>query len=175
MSTSRGCPWTCHFCDQTIFGHKYRTCSPKRIYQMMAHLNVHYGIRDVAFHDEMFLIDEKKIVELCQHVTRGNLDMTWCCQLRADLRLTEFTLNMMREAGCWQIQFGVESGSDEILRRMNKDLTSKDLREGIARVRAAGIRTKGFLMVGYPGETEATLAETERFILDCAIDDVMIG
>ncbi|MBZ0273276.1 B12-binding domain-containing radical SAM protein [bacterium] len=175
LVTSRGCPFRCSFCDQGTFGHKYRAHSPVRIYEMMAHLNKVHGIRDIAFHDEVFVVSEKKVVELCQHILRNDLDVTWSCMTRADLPVTEFALRMMKEAGCWQIQFGVESGSDDMLRRMRKDLSTADIASALSRASAAGIRTKGFILLGFPGETEKTLAETEEFILRADLDDAMIG
>ncbi|MCB1152070.1 radical SAM protein [bacterium] len=174
LFTSRGCPYRCTFCDRTLFGQKYRHNSPRRIYEMMKHLNDEYGIVDFAFHDELFLVSERDVVELCQYITRNGHDWTWSCQGRADMPITSYGLDRMAEAGCWQIQFGVESGADEILTRMQKDLTAAQMLETFERVSAAGIRSKGFLMVGFPGESEATLAETEEFIVASKLDDVMI-
>ena len=175
LCTSRGCPYRCAFCDRSVFGNVYRGHSPQRIYDMMALLSTGYGIRDISFHDEMFFVSEKNLVELCQLIRRNDLDITWSCQTRANLTPSDFSLRLMKEAGCWQLQFGLESGSNEMLRRMQKDLSVEDYQQAIARTSAAGIRTKAFIMLGYPGETEDTLAETEKFVLESDLNDIMIG
>jgi radical SAM superfamily enzyme YgiQ (UPF0313 family) len=175
LVSSRGCPYRCGFCDRSVYGNKYRSHSPERIFEMIEHLYRNYGIVDFAFHDEMFLLREKHVVQVCQHIMRSGFDLSWSCQGRGDTPVTDFGLRKMREAGCWQLQFGVESGSNDMLNQMSKDVTIRQMAETIARSADLGFSTKGFIMLGFPGETEDTLAETEEFILKARLDDVMIG
>ncbi len=175
LVTSRGCPYRCAFCDRSVYGNKYRTHSPERIFEMIDHLYRNYGILDFAFHDEMFLLHEKHVVQLCQQIMRSGYNLSWTCQGRGDTPVTDFGLRKLREAGCWQLQFGVESGSNDMLTHMRKDVTVRQMSDTIARCAALGFSTKGFIILGFPGETEQTLAETEEFILKSRLDDVMIG
>ena len=175
LFTSRGCPYRCTFCDRSVFGRKLRSHSATRVFEMMEHLYRHYSIVDFAFHDESLFFDEGRLVELCRHVQRSGLPLSFSCQGRVDQKLTPFALGELAKAGCWQVSFGVESGSDEILSVLGKGATVEQALETVTTVRQAGISTKAFIMLGAPGETRETLAATRDFLLRAPLDDVMIG
>ncbi|MDP8222629.1 MAG: radical SAM protein [Candidatus Lernaella stagnicola] len=175
LFTARGCPYGCTFCDRSVFGRSLRLHSAKRVWEMMEHLYRHYGIIDFAFHDESLLIHEGRLVELCRYIQRSGLPISFSGQGRVDQKLSSFALRELAKAGCWQMSFGLESGSDEILRILGKGTTVARAHEALATMREAGIATKAFIMLGCPGETKETLQETRELVLSAPIDDVMIG
>ncbi len=175
LFTSRGCPYRCTFCDRSVFGRKLRSHSAGRVFDMMEHLYRHYSIIDFAFHDESLFFDEGRLVELCRHIQRSGLPLSFSCQGRVDQKLTPFALSELAKAGCWQVAFGVESGSDDMLRVLGKGVLVEDAIAAITTVRRAGISTKAFIMLGAPGETRETLAATRSFLLQAPLDDVMMS
>lgn len=175
LFTSRGCPYRCTFCDRSVFGRKLRMHSAGRVFEMMEYLYRHHAIVDFAFHDESLFFDEGRLVELCRRIQRSDLPLSFSCQGRVDQKLSEFALREMAQAGCWQVAFGVESGDDDMLRRLGKGTTTEQAQQAIAAVRKAGISTKAFIMLGAPGETRDTLAATRDFLFSVPLDDAMIG
>jgi radical SAM superfamily enzyme YgiQ (UPF0313 family) len=101
------------------------------------------------------------------------VDVTWSCLGRAD-RVDPDLLALMKKAGCWHISYGIESGDPKILKSVNKNLDLEQVRLAIEWSRAAGLRTKGFFMVGFPGETRETLEATRALALSLALDDITV-
>ena len=162
-SASRGCPFKCEFCDTSTFGQKTRYNSPERVYEIMKHLRETYGIKHLQFVDDLFISNNDRVLKLCNLLIAGKLDMTWSCTARVDTVKKE-TLKIMKEAGCWEISFGLESGSDAMLKLMKKSITSKMSREAVELVREADIRVKGLFMLGFPGENKESIEITKEFI-----------
>jgi len=175
LFTSRGCPYRCTFCDRSVFGRRLRSHGAARVFEMMEHLYRHFTIVDFAFHDESLFFDEGRLVELCRHVQRSGLPLSFSCQGRVDQKLTPFALGELAKAGCWQVSFGLESGCDEMLSVLGKGATVEQALETVTTVRRARISTKAFIMLGAPGETRETLAATRDFVLKAPLDDVMIA
>jgi len=174
LFTSRGCPYHCSFCDRSVFGNRLRLHSAGRVFAMMEHLYRNFGIVDFAFHDESLLIREDRLLELCRLLRESGLPLSFSCQGRVDQRVAPEVWRAMVAAGCWQVAFGIESGSDAVLETLCKETSVAQGRERLREVRAAGLATKAFIMLGTPGETRQTLAETEAFVLREALDDVML-
>ncbi|NLH49973.1 MAG: B12-binding domain-containing radical SAM protein [Myxococcales bacterium] len=175
LFTSRGCPYKCAFCDRGVFGQKLRMHGAAYVWEMMELLYRQHSIVDFAFHDESLFIDEGRLVELCRAIQRSGLPLSFSCQARVDQIISPFALRELAKAGCWQVSFGLESGSDDMLRRLGKGTTVEQAREALRKVRAEGISTKAFIMLGAPGETADTLRATRDFVLGEPLDDVMIG
>lgn len=174
LFTSRGCPYHCSFCDRSVFGNRLRLHSAGRVFAMMEHLYRAYGIVDFAFHDESLLIREDRLLELCRLLRESGLPLSFSCQGRVDQPVAPAVWRAMAAAGCWQVAFGIESGSDAVLATLCKGTTVAQGRARLREVRAAGLATKAFIMLGVPGETPRTLAETAAFVLHEALDDVML-
>jgi radical SAM superfamily enzyme YgiQ (UPF0313 family) len=174
LITSRGCSASCTFCDRALFGKRERYHGARYVIEMMRTLSLDYGIRDLAIHDENFLADIDRVREICKELIAAKLDLSWSCQGRADIELDDATLDLLKRAGCWQILFGIESADKEVLRRLGKGLDIVQASKLLARVRAAGIRTKGFFMIGAPGETEASLQRTEAYLHNAPLSDIQI-
>jgi radical SAM superfamily enzyme YgiQ (UPF0313 family) len=163
IAASRGCPFHCKFCDTSTFGAKIRRYSAPKVFEMMQHLHDVYGVRHVLFVDDLFLASREKVTELCALILERGLKMTWTCTARVDTVKPE-VLAMMKRAGCWEISFGLETGSNELLEKMDKLARVEASEQAVGWTAAAGIRTKGLFMLGYPGETRETIAKTRAFV-----------
>ena len=173
LVTSRGCPYNCTFCDTSVFGKRVRGYSPEYLLEMLRYLAVDYGIRDVTFEDDTFMLQPERLQAVCEALIRSDLRLSWACNSRADLVRPEL-LDLMRRAGCWHIGFGIESGSQAILDQVGKRVTLNQIEDAIRKTRRAGIKTKGFFIVGHPGETFETLEQTRRLMLSLALSDVSV-
>jgi radical SAM superfamily enzyme YgiQ (UPF0313 family) len=163
IAASRGCPFHCKFCDTSTFGAAVRAYSAQRVFEIMSHLQEEYGIRHIMFVDDLFTASRKRTTELCTLIIDSGLKMTWSCASRVDVVKPDL-LHLMKEAGCWEISFGLESGSDELLKKMDKSAAVESSREALQWTHEAGIRSKGLFMLGYPGETLDTIAKTKAFV-----------
>ncbi len=163
IAASRGCPFHCKFCDTSTFGAAVRAYSAQRVFEIMSHLQSEYGIRHIMFVDDLFTASRKRTTELCRLIIDNGLEMTWSCASRVDV-VKQDLLHLMKEAGCWEISFGLESGSDELLKKMDKAASVESSREALHWTHAAGIRSKGLFMLGYPGETMESIALTKAFV-----------
>jgi anaerobic magnesium-protoporphyrin IX monomethyl ester cyclase len=169
LAASRGCPFHCRFCDTSTFGAKVRAYSPAAVVGIMEHLHAQYGVRHLQFVDDLFLASRKRVLEFCDRLQQARLPMTWTCNARVDTVAPD-VLERMRAAGCWEISFGLETGSDELLKAMDKLASVEKSEQALRWAAAAGIRTKGLFMLGYPGETEQTIAQTRDFVRRLPLD-----
>ena len=163
IAASRGCPFHCKFCDTSTFGAKVRHYSPIKVFEMMKHLHTTYGVRHIFFVDDLFLASRIRVTELCNLLLDNGLKMTWTCTARVDTVKPD-VLRLMKRAGCWEISFGLETGSDELLRQMDKQARVEASEQAVKWTADAGIRVKGLFMLGYPGETPATIQATKNFV-----------
>ena len=159
--TTRGCPFLCDFCSNPVFGRSYRERSARNVVSEMKEIET-LGYDRVFFTDDCFTQNPNRVEEICQILIEEKLDLEWMCLSRAD-RLDRITAKMMAQAGCVQIFFGIESGDERMLGVMNKRIVPADVTEAIDSAKRAGIATGGFFILGYPGETDASLLETVRF------------
>ena len=163
IAASRGCPFFCKFCDTSTFGSKVRHYSPQKVFEMMKHLHDNYGIRHIMFVDDLFLASKVRTTELCNMLLASDIKMTWTCTARVDTVKPD-VLALMKKAGCWEISFGLETGSNALLKKMDKAAEVEKSEQAIKWTAAAGIRTKGLFMLGFPGEDSETIAQTKAFI-----------
>lgn len=165
IAASRGCPFLCKFCDTSTFGAQVRAYSPEKVFAMMKHLNETYGIRHIMFVDDLFLASKIRTLALCDMILEAGLEMTWSCTARVDTVKPE-VLKRMKQAGCWEISFGLETGSNELLQKMEKSARVEKSVQAVQWTHEAGIRCKGLFMLGYPGETPETIASTKKLVQD---------
>ncbi len=163
IAASRGCPFHCKFCDTSTFGAKVRHYSPKKVFEMMKHLHDTYGVRHIFFVDDLFLASRVRVTELCNLLLESGLKMTWTCTARVDTVKPD-VLQLMKKAGCWEISFGLETGSDELLQQMDKQARVEASEQAVKWTAEAGIRVKGLFMLGYPGENPETIQATKEFV-----------
>ena len=168
---SRGCPFHCTFCSAAVFGNTIRAYSAEYAFEMMAEMSRRYGIRELEIRDENFLVKRKRMQDLCERLRSSGLDLTWSCNARVDAIDREI-LQVMRDAGCWQIAFGIESGDQGILDLEQKSVTLDEIRKAVRMTAEAGIQARGFFMLGHPGETEETLRKTVEFACELPLSSV---
>jgi anaerobic magnesium-protoporphyrin IX monomethyl ester cyclase len=168
LVTSRGCPFSCTFCDRSTSGKLGRYHGVEYVIEMCRDL-ARRGARHVLFYDDLFTVKKRRVIELCEAMIRARLPFTWSCNSHPNL-LDLPTLRLMKRAGCWQIAYGVESGSQRVLDVVKREVRLPRLRETLRMTRAAGIRAKGYLMLGHPTEDLASLEETRAFLEEVDLD-----
>jgi radical SAM superfamily enzyme YgiQ (UPF0313 family) len=171
--TTRGCPELCAFCDRSVFGNAVRAHSAGYVVDLMELLVRKYGVKDVTIYDDAFPLLKPRLMAVCEQIRKRSLDLTWSCNSRAALADPE-TLAAMKAAGCWQIGYGIESGDQEILDRIAKRLRLEEVEQAVRLTEEAGIRTKGFFMIGHPGETPETIRRTVDFAKLLPLSDYQI-
>ncbi len=137
---------------------------------MIKHLQFKYGIKDFAFHDECLLASKDRAIALAEYILKEGLKIFWTVQARVD-QVDGGILDLFKKAGCWQIQLGIESGSENILKNLNKNVSKERIFEACNHIKEAGLLLKGFFMLGNPGENEKTIKETLQFACKLPLDD----
>ena len=165
MITSRGCPFNCVYCSsRSIFGRIYRAHSPKRVADEMEELIEKYGAREIFFLDDIFTLNRKWAEAVCDEIiARGiNKKVEWSCSTRVNTVDPEI-LAHMRKAGCWQIHYGMESGSQRLLNYIKKGITLEQSRNAATWSRQAGLEVRAYFMIGLPTETREETQQTIDF------------
>lgn len=170
LITTRGCGSKCTFCFQGAFGKGARMHGSEYVLKMIKHLYHNYSIRDIRILDDNFLLNRKRVTDICQALIKEKLDFTFSCLSRVDT-ITPEILASLKEAGCWQLIYGIESGSQKILDTVNKKVTLDQIKRALWLTKRAGLRTLGYFMIGFPLETEETIKETIDFALKLPLDD----
>lgn len=168
LITSRGCPFSCTFCDRSTSGRKGRMHSVEGVLRLCQML-VDRGVRHINFLDDLFTVRKQRVIDLCHAFLDHGFTFSWSCTSHPNL-LDFSTMQLMRRAGCWQIAYGIESGSQRILDVVKREVRIPRMRETLRMTRAAGIRAKGFLMLGHPTEGLDSLTETAAFLRDVELD-----
>jgi radical SAM superfamily enzyme YgiQ (UPF0313 family) len=172
--TSRGCPGKCFFCNPRGLGREFRRHSAAYIMKMLRYLHQEFGLRDVFIADDMMVSDRENVMEFCRLMQEAkDLDMTWSVFARVD-SVDEELLHEMKRARCWQVGYGLESGSERVLRAINKIQTVAQMENAIQWADRAGIVVRGMFMVGNFGESRETLEETIAFARRNPIKDFHI-
>jgi len=162
---SIGCPFRCNFCGVVNFsGSRQKMESPARTEAILRHLAHTYGADAVQFYDNNFFLREDHARELAERLEP--LQMRWWCEARADImmRYSDATWEAIRRAGCSMIFFGVESGSNQVLQEMHKDLKVEDTLALASRIRQFGIIPEFSIIFGNPQDPEGDTRECFRFI-----------
>lgn len=168
MMTSRGCPYKCIFCSKSVFGNKYRYRSVKDVMKEIEYL-ISFGIKEIRFYDDIFTLNQKRIIELCEELITSNFDLIWSCEGRVDT-VSRDLLEKIKKAGCYHISYGVESGSQKILDRAKKGINVSQTRGAFKITKEVGLEASAFFMFGLPGESKETLKETLSVIKDIQPD-----
>jgi radical SAM superfamily enzyme YgiQ (UPF0313 family) len=158
--TSRGCPHACIFCSAGSFWkRKWRARSPANVVGEIEWLHRELGVRNFAFFDDNFTVNKNRAIQICQGIIEKNLPINWVASSHVT-HINEELLAWMKKCGCFRIDFGIESGSPDVLKNINKGQTVDQIEEAFRMVHAAGIKPRAYLLVGCPGETEETIDET---------------
>lgn len=171
MITSRGCPYTCSFCDRTVFERTYRFNSAEYIYAQMRHLRDQFGVRHINFYDDLFTSQPQRVHALCERLIAEPLGVEFNCAIRTG-HTSDDMLRLLKRAGAVMVSLGVESADAAMMRRHKAGVTLEAVRETVVKIHAAGLRAKGLFIFGLPGETPETLRTTSDFILSLDLDDM---
>jgi radical SAM superfamily enzyme YgiQ (UPF0313 family) len=162
--TSRGCPAACRFCSSPRFwGKTLRFRSPRSIVDEIRFIRDRYGLLYFSIRDDTFTADRERVLTFCRMLLEEKVYILWNCQSRVN-SVDDEMLFWMKRAGCECVQFGVESGSREVLRQLGKHITIEQVKAAASATRRAGINLSVYLITGVPGETEDDLHATMRLI-----------
>jgi radical SAM superfamily enzyme YgiQ (UPF0313 family) len=169
LESSRGCPYSCNFCNLSMFQNRYRKQSSERFLEQADALIETQGCRSLYVFDLEFAINRKMVEVVSKHFIDRDyvrrFGFRWSCQTRAD-SVDEDLLKLMKASGCSLIHFGVEAGDEGILKQTNKRIKKDAIRAGIAATKKVGIQTAAFFMFGHPGETRSDYQKTLDFALE---------
>ena len=159
LETSRGCPFRLQLCYLGMYGKVLRRKGLSRVLEEIRWIATRYHVKNIYFMDLEFGLDRDYLLSFCKELARMDLGIQWCCQTRVT-DVDEDVLKWMKKAGCSLIHFGVESGSDRILKQTGKAITVSDCERAISLTHASGIRTAVFMNFGFPGETKSDMEKT---------------
>ncbi|MBW1801993.1 MAG: radical SAM protein [Deltaproteobacteria bacterium] len=165
VSSSRGCAWKCRFCGSPRFwGGRLRLRSPAHF---VDELEILYrrGITFFYFSDDTFTAGKQRVIDICRMILERNIKITWNAISRVNM-VDEDILYWMRRAGCIQISYGVESGSEKIRSALQKDIQTDHIKEAFSLTTRYGILSRAYFIYGAPGETRETIQETIDLIRD---------
>jgi len=168
IMTSRGCPYRCSYCSQSIYPARYRVRSPAHVVDEWRHLVRDLGAQEIGVLDDSFNVQRQRVHEICDRLMAEGLShVPWIMinGIRANLADRDL-LAHMKAAGCKRTAFGVESGNQAILDSIDKHLTLDQVRAAFQAAREVGLETIGFFIIGLPGETEETMEDTIRFAIE---------
>ena len=171
MITSRGCPYTCSFCDRTVFERLYKVNSAQYIYDHMKHLRDRFGVHHVNFYDDLFTAQKKRVDELCRLLIEKPLGMHFNCAIRTGHTSDEM-LRQLKAAGALMVSMGIESADPAMMARHKAGVSLDAVRDTVRQIHAAGLRAKGLFIFGLPGETPETVKVTSDFVLSLDLDDM---
>jgi anaerobic magnesium-protoporphyrin IX monomethyl ester cyclase len=159
LSTQRGCPYTCRWCSTAVYGQSYRRLSPERVAAELKWLQAHYNFDLIWFVDDVFTISHKWLRAFRDALAQQQIRIRYECITRAD-RMNEEIIDLLRETGCFRVWIGAESGSQRIIDAMDRRVQVTQVRDMIQATRKANMEAGTFIMLGYPGETEADIRAT---------------
>jgi radical SAM superfamily enzyme YgiQ (UPF0313 family) len=175
VTTSRGCPMGCKFCETTFaWGRKIRSTSAKRLYEHVKYLYDNFGIDYIRFADDLFTIKKEKVIEFCELVIKNKLPIRFRIQARVDT-VDEEMVKMLKKAGCDLIEYGAESGSNKVLFAVGKNITVDKIKDAVELTKKVGIDVKYFLIVGLLEEGPNETWETFELIKDTKPDWIGIN
>lgn len=176
IETSRGCMFDCVYCNKSIFSRQFRVKSPRRVINELEYM-LRCGFKEIHVWDDNFATNLKRAKIICDGIIKRKLKLIWRleCGIRVDCVDNEF-FKKLKEAGCYGVSFGFESGNQGILDEMNKGTTVEQAYNACSMAKQSGLEITGFFMFGLPGETEQTMKDTIEFAkkLGCDYSKVTI-
>ena len=172
MMTSRGCPSRCTYCcTKHILGQEFRFRSPKNIVDEIEHVVDKFGIQEIHLMDDVFTYNRERVFQFRDEVKRRDIDVNFVLAngLRAD-QVDRERLEALRDLGVISIGCGVESGNQQILNNIRKDIRLDRVRESYKIAKELGFQTWGFFILGLPGENESTIKDTINFAKELDVD-----
>ncbi len=165
LFSSRGCKFNCNFCGERFLYEKFRCHSPEYILGLISYLKEKYNTNNFIFSDSFLNHSHRWLEKFCRLLIKNKMDIKWEAQFRASKNLPLSLAKLIKKSGCYNIFIGLESGSDKVLKLMNKKLTASDALAFFRILNKAGIHFEISLILGYPGEGKKDFADTVNFIL----------
>lgn len=169
IMSSRGCSGKCIFCSSPKMWKYVRLRSAQNVFKEMMELHDIYKIRNIHFQDDAFTISKKRVEVLCELISKSQVGFKWSCQARPD-SVDYPLLKRMKNAGCVQIEFGVESGESSIIKRAQKGYTKFEISKACNDAKKTGLLIHGFFIVGLPGETLLSWAKSIIYARSLKLD-----
>ncbi len=161
LITSRGCPFSCIFCN-SVWTTRWRANSARYVIDMMEYVIKEFGAREISFHEDTFALNKKRVLEICSLIKERNLDIIWTATVNLKT-LDQEVIRAMKDAGCWLVSVGIESGNDEVLKFIRKPVDKETVVRVTGWLHDAGIRIRGYFMMGHLIDTPETIRETVDF------------
>ena len=172
---SRGCPYACTFCEsKSMWTRKVRYRSPENVVAELKQMN-EFGINKVNFDDDTFGISKKNIKTINNLMHDELPNMTYTCETVVQLAKDENVVKDMKHGGCTGVFVGIESGNNEMLKKIKKTQTTDESIQAMRNLQKHGIESHAFIMVGFPSETEETFKETMDFIPKLKPDSIIFS
>lgn len=162
MISARGCPYRCGFCYRSVNDTQARFRNPISIVDEIEYLIKNWGVQEIIFCNDTLTLRKSQIMAMCEEILRRNIKIFWQGATRVDAVDAEM-LKLMKKAGCKQLKFGIESGNEEILKLMNKELDKDKAAKIFLQCKKEKIRTGAYFIIGYVDENEHTIQETINF------------
>lgn len=164
LGTARGCPHKCTFCyAKSYYGRGFRPRSPKRIVDEIEYVKNRFGVDEFLMWTEAFTINKKYCMDICDEILKRKIKIGFVCNSRVDSVDLEL-LKMLKQAGCWMVGYGVESGNQEIINKTKKGITLDQTRKAFKMTRSVGIETTAHSVIGLLGESPETVKESLKFM-----------
>lgn len=161
MITSRGCTFQCTYCARVHLGKRFRARSADNVVDEMQECR-RLGIDHIRIYDDTFTLDRQRVLDICRAIQSRNIRVSW--DIRAHVNtLDKEMLEALKQSGCQLICFGIESGNDEILKKIKKGIVKEKAAEIFRLTKKTGIKTLAYFMLGFPGESREQMLETIDF------------
>ena len=164
LISGRGCPYHCSFCaSSAMHGHKLRLRSSKNVVDEMEHLIEDHNAEILAFMDDTFTLNKKRVYDICDDLKERKIDNYWGCTARVDT-ISNDLLKKMKDAGCITLLLGVESADQQTLDELNKQTTINRIKKTFELTKKHGVRTIASVALGMPGDTRKSIENTIKFV-----------
>jgi magnesium-protoporphyrin IX monomethyl ester (oxidative) cyclase len=166
VSTSRGCPYRCTFCSSSFHWNRtYRSRSAISVVDEIEKLIIEFGADGINFREDNFMVDKRRVREICKEILKRNIKISWLCETRVD-NVDRPTMELMREAGLAGVWCGVESGSPKILKQIKKGYSVEQIRRAFSLFNSLEIKSLAGFMIGFPNEEEDDIWKTYNLAID---------
>jgi len=173
MITSRGCPFNCLFCDRPHMGNVFRARSADNVVDEMEECSK-MGIKEIFIYDDTFSVDRQRVLDICSKMIKRKINIVWDIRTRVDT-VNEEMLKALKKAGCQRIHYGVEAGTEKILKVLRKGITLEQVKNAFYWTKKAKIQILAYFMIGSPTETKEDILKTIKLAKKLNPDYVTFG
>ena len=175
ISPSRGCSAHCVFCNKQVFGAMITARSPENVVSEMKYLAEKYKINEISMSDDFFTFDAERVKKICRLLIDAKLGIKWVCSnTRVDI-LDDEMYRLMKESGCYRVNFGIESGVQKIIDSIGKNISLDQARQAIAMANKYNFNIVVNFIIGHHDETEEDIRQTVKFARSLDVDVIQLG